>query len=163
MPAAPLFDLAGVDLNRVAVSREEIEVINPQRYEFQQLTHVCYLEPSEKIIIGVRDLQEQEFWVRGHMPGRPLFPGVLMIEAAAQLCSVYTVKVTGEVMGTHAFGGVDDVRFRRMVTVGDRLVIVAKAVIVKPSRSRYRTQGFVNGDLAFEASVFGITLPVIDH
>ena len=159
MPSKPLFDLEKIDVVHVAVDRQEIEEINPQRYEFQQLTHVCYFDRDEKVIVGVRDVREEEFWVRGHMPDRPLFPGVLMIEVAAQLCGIYTARTVGFTAGTNGFGGADGVRFHRMVTVGDRLVIVAKAETVQPRRSRYSTQGFVDGALAFEARIFGITLP----
>lgn len=159
MPSKPLYDLEKIDVGHVAVPCQEIEEINPQRFEFQQLTHVCHLDLEEEVIVGVRDVREDEFWVRGHMPDRPLFPGVLMLEAAAQLCGIYTARSVGLAAGTNGFGGADSVRFRRMVTIGDRLIIVAKAKIVHPSRSRYRTQGFVDGTLVFEARIFGLTLP----
>ena len=158
MPVSLLYDLEGIDLDRVAIGREEIEAINPQRYEFQQLTRVCYFAPEEKVIVGVRDITEDEFWVRGHLPGRPIFPGVLMLESAAQLSTVYTAKVAG-VPETYGFGGTDDVRFRKMLTIGDRLVIVARALNVTRRRSRFRTQGICDGRVAFEATIFGVALP----
>src|SRR5690606_33509836 len=99
-----------------------------------------------------------EFWVRGHMPGRPIFPGVLMLESAAQLCSVYHTKTLGPT-GIFAFGGADEVRFRRMLTVGDELVLVAQAQSLSPRRSRFQTQGFSAGQLAFEAIILGVAVP----
>ena len=75
---------------------------------------------------GVKDVKEDEFWVRGHMPDYPLFPGVLMCEAAAQLCSYYLT--TQNLMGGDfiGFGGLENVRFRGTVRIGDRLVLIAK-------------------------------------
>lgn len=158
MPPKLLFPVDDIDLDAVAVPLEDIQKINPQRYEFSQLTKICYLNTDDQHIVGVRDVKEDEFWVRGHMPGRPIFPGVLMLETAAQLCSVYTgLTMKNEV--TYGFGGCDSVRFRKLVTIGDRLVILAKAETVSPRRSRCWSQGLVNGDIVFEASIFGIALP----
>jgi len=158
MPARVLFDVSDVDLDHVAVGKEEIERINPQRFEFQQLTSVCHIDVEQKIIVGVRDILEDEFWIRGHVPGHPIFPGVLLIEAAAQLCSVYTAKVT-DIPDMYGFGGTDNVRFRKVITVGDRLVIVARGDHVTSRRSRFTTQALVEGKVVFEASIFGIALP----
>ncbi len=152
------YDLSKIDLDAVAISHDEILAANPQRYEFEQIDFVPYFNPEERIIVGVRDLRPDEFWVRGHMPGRPIFPGVLMLEAAAQLGAIYCSRVVVP-DGTHGFGGADEVRFRRMLTVGDRLVIVATPEVITPRRSKFRTQGIAGGQLAFEASIFGISLP----
>ncbi len=156
MPVKRLFDPEKVDLDQVVVSREEIEKIIPHRHEFQQLTRVCYFNPDEKIIVGVRDLVEDEFWVRGYMPGSPIFPGVLMLEVAAQLCGIY--KAFAGIAGFLAFGGADNVRFRKMLTIGDRFVVVARAVTISRRRSRFHTQGLSDGEVAFEATMFGIAL-----
>lgn len=158
MPPKLLIDPESLQPEHVAFSLEEIQSVNPQRYEFSQLTRVCHIDREAELIVGVRDLTEDEFWVRGHMPGRPIFPGVLMLETAAQLCSLYTGATTqsGRVYG---FGGADQVRFRRLVTVGDRFIIVGKAESVTSRRSRFQTQGIVDGKLAFEAVITGIALP----
>ena len=85
----------------------------------EQLTAIVFDDFKRKICAGYKDITEQEFWVRGHMPGMPLMPGVLMCEAAAQMCSYYAHKhnLLGEckVVG---FGGMEDVRFRDPVRRG---------------------------------------------
>ncbi len=158
MPQKILYDISGLDLDHVEFGRDQIDAVNPQRYEFSQLSHIAALRPDEEIVVAVRDLSAEEFWTRGHMPNRPIFPGVLMLEAAAQLCSFYTNQVldTDSIMG---FGGADRVRFRRLVTVGDRLVLLARPETVSMRRSLFQVQGLLDGKLAFEASVLGIALP----
>ena len=157
MPARLLFDTEGINLENEVISREEIESYNPQRFEFQQVTRVCYFDPDEKIIVAVREIKADEFWVRGHMPGRPIFPGILMIESAAQLCSICSCKLAGR--RQFGFGGADSVRFRKILTVGDHLIIVGKIENLTKRRSRCKAQGLLNGDVVFEASVFGVALP----
>lgn len=160
MPRPLLYDLDSVDLTQVQISGEAIREVIPQRYEFEQLDAITYFNPEEEIAIGVRALDKEEFWTRGHMPGRPVFPGVLMLEAAAQLCSFYTCSVEGtdRVFG---FGGADDVRFRRILSPGDTLLLLAKPERISSRRSLFLTQGVVDGQLAFEASILGIALPPV--
>ena len=88
-----LVDLSKIDLSRVLMTVEEIRQYNPHRYEIEQLNGVIHLDPAAGQIVAFKDVRPDEFWVRGHIPGRPLFPGVLMIEAAAQMSSLYYKKV----------------------------------------------------------------------
>ena len=158
MPQDLLFDLDSVDLTEAQVSMEEVRAHNPQRFEFEQLDGIAYFNPEKKIAVAVRTLCEDEFWTKGHLPGRPIFPGVLLLEAAAQLCSIYTCMAveTGNVYG---FGGADRVRFRRVLEVGDTFHLLASPVNISAKRSLFKTQAVVEGRLAFEASIFGIALP----
>ena len=88
MPPELHFDLAQIDFTRVVGDAEAIRKVNPQRFEMEQLDGVVHLDIVNKIVIGYKDVRYDEFWVRGHMPGYPLLPGVLMCEASAQLCSL---------------------------------------------------------------------------
>src|SRR6059058_1566051 len=92
MPPEPLIDPTGFDLSHVVADLEAIREVNPQRFEMEQLTAIVLVKPEQHLIVGYKDVREDEFWVRGHMPDYPLLPGVLMCEAAAQLCSYYTVS-----------------------------------------------------------------------
>ena len=84
MPPTSLFDMTGIDLDRVLYDREAIRACNPQRGDMEMLDAIVHAKPESGQIIGYKDIRPDEFWVQGHIPGRPLFPGVLMIEAAAQ-------------------------------------------------------------------------------
>src|SRR5450432_789763 len=105
MPPELHLDPSTLDLSRVVVSREELRRSNPQRYEMEHLDGIVYLDRENHVVVGYKDVRPDEFWVRGHMPGYPLLPGVLMCEAAAQMCSYYIVTaglLQGDFVG---FGG----------------------------------------------------------
>ena len=152
------FDPSGLDFNRVVADREAIRKVNPQRFEMEQLDAVVYADPEQALVVGYKDVRPDEFWVRGHMPDYPLLPGVLMCEAAAQLCSYYIVTqnvMQGDFIG---FGGLDNVRFRGPVHPGDRLVLVGKGVRMNRRQTVFNVQGFVGATMVFHADVIGVPI-----
>jgi 3-hydroxyacyl-[acyl-carrier-protein] dehydratase len=157
-----LLDLSEIDFNHVVADLDEIRRCNPQRFEMEQLTAIVFDDFKRMICAGYKDITENEFWVRGHMPGMPLMPGVLMCEAAAQMCSYYAHKhhLLGDckVVG---FGGLEDVRFRDPVRVGDRLVVVCKMLKVRAGQLIVcRFQAFVRQSMVADGQIKGIALPV---
>ena len=157
-----ILDLAEVDFSHVVADLEEIRRYNPQRYEMEQLTAIVFDDVKRMVCVGYKDVTEQEFWVRGHMPGMPLMPGVLLCEAAAQMCSYYAHKhkLLGEckVVG---FGGMEDIRFRDPVRPGDRLIVVCKMLKVRAGAIVVcRFQEFVGQSLVADGKIKGIPLPV---
>lgn len=157
MPPQPLTDLAKLDTNKVIVDRNGIYSINPHRFEFMLLDGINYLNREENVIVGYRDNREDDFWVKAHIPGRPIFPGVLMIESAAQLVSYYVMSRDRD-KGFLGFGGVTDVKFRGSVTPGQRIVLIGKMVEDRPRRCIGATQGFVNGQMVYEGLITGMWL-----
>jgi 3-hydroxyacyl-[acyl-carrier-protein] dehydratase len=158
MPPELHFDPAGLDFNRVVADQEAIRRVNPQRFEMEQLTAIVYLDPTRQLIAGYRDVHPDEFWVRGHMPEYPLMPGVLMCEAAAQLCSYYIVTQglqQGDFIG---FGGMENVRFRGTVHPGDRLVLIGKAIKYHRRQTIFNVQGFVGSTMVFHADIIGVPI-----
>ena len=158
MPPELNFDPARLDLTHVLADREAIRKVNPQRYEMEQLTAIVHVDPEQHLIAGYKDVRPDEFWVRGHMPDYPLLPGVLMCEAAAQLCSYYTATqglMKGDYIG---FGGLENVRFRGVVRPGDRLVLVAKGIRLHRRQTIFNVQGFVGTTMVFHADVIGVPL-----
>jgi 3-hydroxyacyl-[acyl-carrier-protein] dehydratase len=155
-----LLDPATVDLNRVIADIEEIRRYNPQRYEFEQLTAIVLEDLTTHTCAGYKDVTHDEFWVRGHMPGMPLMPGVMMCEAAAQLASYFSLKHDLLGGGTVGFGGLEEVRFRDPVIPGDRLLVVVRLVKVRRGRMIVCDfQGFVRDAMVVEGVIKGVPLP----
>jgi 3-hydroxyacyl-[acyl-carrier-protein] dehydratase len=141
MPPVALVDPATIDTSRVLIDREGIRRGNPQRYEMEQLTAIVLIDPDAHLIIGYKDVGPDEFWIRGHMPDYPLMPGVLICEAAAQLSSYYCHHIKLNEVDFIGFGGLEDVRFRGQVRLGDRLVLVSKAIRIHRRQTIFETQG----------------------
>lgn len=161
MKSQTIIDLSLIDLDNPIADIEAIRQVNPQRYEMEQLTAILYEDPEENSCAAVKEVTEDEFWVRGHMPGMPLMPGVVMLEAVAQLSSYFTQK--HDLLGTEmvGFGGLDDVRFRGVVSPGDRLILLVK--LVKARRGRMIVaafQGIVGENVVLEGTLRGIPIPV---
>jgi len=154
-----ILDFSEYDLNTVVADIEQIRRYNPQRYEMEQLTAICYENLETKTCVGYKDLAPEEFWARGHMPGMPLMPGVIMCEAAAQLASYYSQrhKLMEGVIG---FGGLEEVRFRGLVRPGDRFVIVSRLLKIRRAILTCEFQCFVNQTLVCEGIIKGVSLPV---
>ena len=160
MPPVLLIDPTELALMPILASREEIMQVNLQRFEMIQLDGIVLLDPSRHTIGGYKDVGNGEFWVRGHMPGYPLLPGVLICEAAAQLCSYYhkvciSIDGTGEFVG---FSGMDQVRFRLPVRPGQRLYLIAKGIKIHRRQVTFDVQGYVGSQLAFHGIIIGIAM-----
>ncbi len=158
MPPPTLFSLEGIDTNVVTIPIEEVRKTNPQRYEMEQLTGVIYADAAQGRLVAERKLGMDEWWVRGHIPGRPLFPGVLMIETAAQ-ASAFLYKVIEPAEARFiGFGGVDDVKFRGQVLPGERMIVLVQVIEKRPRRAVFATQGFVGDRLVFQANIIGMPI-----
>ena len=154
MPPQFLFDLSTIDLNRILFDQEAIREANPQRGDMEMLNAIVHAVPERGEIAGYKDVRDNEFWIPGHIPGRPLFPGVMMIEAGAQLASFYTRKFIGWT-GFIGFGGVDGVKFRNPVSPGVRMYLLGKKLWERHRRVCCNVQGIVEGNLVFEAQITG--------
>ena len=156
----PILDFSEFDLNHVVADIETIRKYNRQRFEMEQLTAIVYEDRQRHRCVGYKDLGPDEFWVRGHMPGMPLMPGVIMCEAAAQMASYYTMRhkiLQAELLG---FGGLEQVRFRGVVRPGDRFVIMAQMVKIRRAMMACEFQCYVRQNLVCEGVVKGIPLPI---
>jgi 3-hydroxyacyl-[acyl-carrier-protein] dehydratase len=158
MPPAALVDPETIDTSRVLVDLDGLRKANTQRFEMEQLTAIVRIDDEQKLIIGYKDVSPDEFWVRGHMPDYPLMPGVLMCEAAAQICSYYCDHIKLVEDGFVGFGGMEDVRFRGQVRPGDRLVIIAKALRLNRRRTIFETQAFVGANMVYHGQIIGVLL-----
>jgi 3-hydroxyacyl-[acyl-carrier-protein] dehydratase len=158
MPPEYHLDPARLDVGRVLADQDAIRRVNPQRFDMEQLTAIIYMDREEHVIAGYKDVRPDEFWVRGHMPDYPLLPGVLMCEAAAQLCAYYIVT-NGLMQSDYiGFGGLENVRFRSPVRPGDRFVLVGKATRLNRRQTVFNVQGFVGRTMVFHADIIGVPL-----
>ncbi len=148
------------DLEKPIATLDDIRQYNRQRFEMEQLTAIVYDNFDEKRCVGYKDLTPNEFWVRGHMPDFPLMPGVVMLEAAAQMASYFVTKYdmfNGAVMG---FAGLEEVKFRGMARPGDRLVIQAEMLKWRKMLVTSRFMCLVDDNLACEGILKGVPLPI---
>jgi 3-hydroxyacyl-[acyl-carrier-protein] dehydratase len=168
MPA-PLADLANLDLSRTVYSVADMHEVLRQRGTFSLVDGILHLDPrhadpsKREIVVGYKDVRADEWWARDHIPGRPIFPGVLMVEASAQLGSFdFFVRHPELPKAFVAFTGIDSTRFRATVEPPCRLYFVGRV-----SRSRvgggkvvfsYEFQGLVDGKIVYEAEVTGMQL-----
>jgi 3-hydroxyacyl-[acyl-carrier-protein] dehydratase len=154
MPPTLLFDLSKIDLNAIAFDQEAVRGANPQRGAMEQLNGIIWADGQTGEILGFKDVKADEFWVEGHIPGRPLYPGVRMIECAAQLASFYCRQFIGW-QGFIGFGGVEETKFRQPVVPGQRMLVLAKRVWHRHRRICCQNQGLVDGQLVFESTIIG--------
>jgi 3-hydroxyacyl-[acyl-carrier-protein] dehydratase len=151
-------DPASIDLQKIVVDQEGIRKVNPQRFEMEQLNAIVHIDPTQHLIAGYKDVHADEFWVRGHLPNYPIYPGALICEAAAQLCSYY-ITTQGHARGDFiGFGGLENVRFRGQVRPGDRLLLISKVTKLHRRQTIFSVQGFVGSKLVFNGDVIGVPL-----
>ncbi len=152
-----LFDLEKLDLTAVRLSAEEVSKVLPQTGHMRMIDHVVWMNTDSATGLGMRKIRHDEFWVPHHIPGRPLFPGVLMIEAAAQLCSIVQT-ISANLHGFLGFTHCDHTVFRGQVVPGDTLYLLAKQLERNRRRFISVAQGVVNGKLVFETQITGMTM-----
>lgn len=152
-----LFELPDLEPATPALDAAQIEAINPHRGVMRMIDQVVYHTPELDRMVATREIRDDEFWCEGHIPGRPIFPGVLMIEAAAQVSSLlYLMRMEG--VSFLGFVGADNFRFRGQVVPGDKLVILALEVDFRKRRSICDVQGLVGDTLVFEGRITGMPL-----
>ncbi len=160
MPPPLLFDLSQIDLKANPLfDKEAIGEVNPQRFEMQQLDGILWYDKEKCLILGYKDVREDEFWTRGHIPGRPLMPGVIMIEAAAQMLSFFLKRIYEE-KGFIGFAGIDAAKFRSIIEPGQRLYLLGHITKYKHRKNTTHVttsvQGVVDDTMVFEAVISGM-------
>jgi 3-hydroxyacyl-[acyl-carrier-protein] dehydratase len=152
-----LFEIADLPLDPPKHSAEVVEQVNPHRGAMRLLDAVAWEDETLEHAVAYHEVRDDEFWVPGHIPGRPLFPGVLMIEAAAQLASFISLRKLKD-YDFLGFAGVDDVKFRGQVVPGDRLYVLMKQTELRRRRCICDTQAVVDGEIVFEGKITGMPM-----
>jgi 3-hydroxyacyl-[acyl-carrier-protein] dehydratase len=134
---------------------KEIFEYLPHRYPFLLVDRVVSVEPGDTIK-GFKNVSVNEMFFNGHFPGNPVMPGVLMVEAMAQLSGILAFRTKNRNMKDglmYYLGGVDHARFKRPVVPGDRLDMEAKIIADKRHVMKFACSAYVDGDLACEAEI----------
>ncbi len=128
---------------------DAIQRILPHRYPFLLVDRILELEPDRRVV-GLKNVSANEPFFAGHFPGRPVMPGVLIVEALAQTAGILMGEASGLIP---MFMGIDKARFRRPVTPGDQLRLEAEVLRKRRSVCRVAGRAFVGEDLVAEAEM----------
>ena len=142
-------------MNAVEFNRDSIAEVNPQSYEMSQLDAIVWHDLPNMLCVGYKDVTDSEFWIRGHIPGRPIMPGVIMVEAAAQLCSFFMKRIYG-LNGFIGFSGIDSTKFRDTVVPGQRLYLLGHIHKVRSRQFSAKVQGVVDDKVVFDTIISGM-------
>lgn len=143
-----------------SVTITEIMDYLPHRYPFLLVDRVVEMD-GEKSGVGIKNVTASEPWFTGHFPSNPVFPGVLIIEAIAQVSAILVMqnaKDEGNPMVTKTiyFMTVDKVRFRNPVTPGDQMRIHVTQIRRRGMAYKFKGEVFVDGQLMAEGEIMAI-------
>ena len=131
---------------------QEILKIEPHRYPMVMVDRILECDDDKKIV-GLKNLTYNEPFFQGHFPGRPIMPGVLQLEAMAQVGGILMSRRTGLKGFVPLFMAVDKARFRRMITPGDQMRIELEVINARARVLRLRGKVLVDGRVAAEAEL----------
>ena len=157
MPANLLFDFSGIDLSQTICDSACLDKFLPQTGPMRLCDRVIWANEGLTQCVGSKSVRPDEFWCEHHIKGRPLFPGVLMIESCAQ-CASWLFRKRFPALGFLGFLRCDDAVFRGQVVPGDEFVILVKEVDINTRRFISQVQGVVRGKLVFEAKITGMAI-----
>ena len=139
--------------DKTTLTVEEIHKLLPHRYPFALVDKIIEYVPAKRAV-GIKNVTFNEPHFQGHFPNRPIMPGVLIVEAMAQVGGVVLTQMQ-EMDGTlFVFAGMDKVRFRRQVIPGDQLIMTVELLCVKRRRfGKMHAHASVDGQLAAQGEL----------
>lgn len=127
----------------------QIQNVIPHRYPFLLVDRIIELEPMKRAV-GIKNVTFNEQFFQGHFPGQPIMPGVLILEAMAQVGGVAMLHPEENRGKLAFFAGMDRVKFRKPVVPGDQLRMVAQLIKVRSSMGKIWAEAFVDDELVAE-------------
>ena len=137
----------------------EIQAVLPHRYPFLLVDRILELEVGKRAV-GLKNVTANEPFFQGHFPGHPIMPGILIVEALAQVAAFAVLGVEGAGDRLGYFTGIDRFRFRRPVIPGDQLRLEVELLRLRSSVGKARVRATVEGEVAAEGE---ITFAIVDR
>jgi 3-hydroxyacyl-[acyl-carrier-protein] dehydratase len=137
----------------VVHTTRDIAALIPHRWPFLLIDRIVEYDPDAKRIVAQKGVTATEWFFGGHFPGLPVMPGVLQVEALAQTMAVYVARQPGFGDRIGLFAGIDDTRFKRVVTPGDTLRLEVTMDKLGSRFGRGRGVASVDGQVACEATI----------
>lgn len=131
---------------------DQIEAIIPHRYPFLLVDRMVEIEEG-KHGVGIKNVTANEWFFEGHFPGHKVMPGVLIVEAMAQVAAVTLLKDTDAAGKLPMFGGIENMRFRRPVVPGDQLRLEFTLEKIRGPVGKGQVRATVDGKLAADGSI----------
>lgn len=141
-----------IDVTKQVYGIEDIMKFIPHRYPFLLVDRIVELDPGKRAV-GYKNLTMNEEFYQGHFPDKPIMPGVLQLEAMAQVGAVLFLSIPENKGKLAVFMSIDGVKFRKQIVPGDRFDMVVEVVSIRSRTGKMVTKGYVAGKLAVEAEM----------